>query len=576
MSLIKSKAKDLQTVRLLLNNMLELRDKDNQIIRFWELDSTFKKIVFSVHTNDILSVYQDKQAITIFYGFLDQAYNHEAASYVHKILIKKGIDGLNDCYGSFVVMQVDLNTGTITLSNDALGDFAAHYTINEGSNTLHVSDLPDLLLNKNNKEVNQERIIHYFALSKPKKNAHFFENIKQVNPGQYLTFKNEKVNSAYYYHPPKNVDFKNTSVEDLSAEFLTLMQTAITYQTQGQKKIGAMMSGGLDSTFVTANALKVHKKISTFSYVFPTISEANESMWIDSMRSLNIQMNTFVGESYWPLKQPHPVSINSPLNNPYRNLKEVIYKNAHNQNIKILLSGVFADHLYTGYIYWLVDQIKKRPFLAVKSMFSTIRQSGFVSGLKQISPKKWSSHINCSAPWLNQQTLKQFEEIQASTKKPFYHPHPQQYDLVYSLSTAQNVWLDHEFGYRHELFVRHPFRDRRVVEFLMSIPAWVLGTVHTPKSFVRQTAKGMLPDIITRRTTQTTLTPLFVKGLLEKEFPRVKSLLNNPKASWQNYVQQDLVKKLLKNPLAVNQEIDYMLLWQCLGYEMWQEKLRKI
>ena len=116
------------------------------------------------------------------------------------------------------------------------------------------------------------------------------------------------------------------------------------------------MSGGMDSTFVAANALKTNKKVSAFSYVFPTIPQANETMWIDSMRSLDIQMNTFVGESYWPLKQPHPVSLNSPLNNPYRNLKEVIYKNAQNKNIKILLSGVFADHLYTGYIYWLVDQ----------------------------------------------------------------------------------------------------------------------------------------------------------------------------------------------------------------------------
>ncbi len=558
--------------------MLELRGTDKQIIQSWEIDSTFNKVVFSIHTTDVLSVYEDHQAITLFYGFLDQEFSNTAAQYVHSILLDKGTDGLNDCYGSFVVLQVDIKTGAITLSNDALGDFAAHYCIAE-NNGLHISDLPDLLMNKSNTIVNEGRLIHYFALSKPQANAHFFEHIKQVNPGQCLTFENGKITSNNYYQPPENVNFENTSVENLSSKFLALMQSAISYQTQGQERVGVMMSGGMDSTFVTANALKVNKKVSAFSYVFPTIPEANESLWIDSMRSLDtmgLEMNTFVGESYWPLKQPHPVSLNSPLNNPYRNLKEVIYKKAHSKNIKILLSGVFADHLYTGYIYWLVDQAKKRPFQAVKSLYSTMKTTGFINGLRQVSPKKWTGKIKHSAPWLNQQALKQFEEIQDSSAKLFNHPHPQQFDLVYSLSTAQNVWLDHEFSYRHGLFVRHPFRDRRVVEFLMSIPAWILGNNQSPKAFVKQTAKGVLPDLIIRRKTLTTLTPLFIKGVLEKEFPRVQSLLSSADASWQNYIQEDRINKLLKDPKAVNQEIDYMLLWQCVSYEMWQEKLRSL
>ncbi len=556
--------------------MLKLRTADNQLIQSWKVDSSYKNIVFSVHTTDVLSVYQDQQAITVFYGFLDQDYAATAAQFIHSILLTKGTDGLKACYGSFLVIQYDLNTQKITVSNDALGDFAAHYYINKKDNTLHISDLPDLLLNQDNKAINNERLIHYFALSKPRNNANFFAEIKQVNPGQYLIFGQGKIDSGYYYQPPQEVNFKNTSSEDLSAQFLELMQTVISYQTQGQTQIGVMMSGGMDSTFVAANALKTNKRVSAFSYVFPAIPEANESLWIDSMRTLDIEMNTFAGESYWPLKQPNPVSINSPLNNPYRNLKEVIYKKARSKDIKILLSGVFADHLYTGYIYWLIDLFKKRPLHAIKSLFLTMKQSGFTAGLRQVSPKKWSSQITYSAPWLSQSAHQQFAEILASSNRPFKHPHPQQYDLVYSLSTAQNVWLDHEFSYQHGLFVRHPFRDRRVVEFLMSIPAWILGSNQLPKKWIRETAKELLPGAVTRRTTKTTLTPLFIKGVLEKEFTRVQKLLNSPDASWQNYIQQDLVKKLLENSKVANKEIDYMLLWQCVSYEMWQERLRSV
>lgn len=554
--------------------MLELRSNEHELIKEWEIESTFKKVIFSIHTTDVISVYEDKQAITLFYGFLDQDYEGSAAQFVHSLLINKGPKGLSDCYGSFVVFQYDLKTQKIILSNDALGDFAAHYYINQ--DILYISDLPDLILNKNNKEVSERRLVEYFAISKPQDNVGFFKHIKQVNPGQFLVLHKGKIIKGKYYSPNETVNFKNTSIEDLSQSFIELMQSAIKYQTKGYDQVGVMLSGGMDSTFVTANAVQVCKKISTFSYVFPNIPEADESIWLDSMRSLDIEMNTFVGESHWPLKDPYQVSINSPLNNPYRNLKEVIYKSAQSKQIKMLLSGVYADHLYTGYIYWLIDQIKKQPLTAVKSLFSTMKQCGFVTGLRQVSPRKWSNQIKPKTQWLSYQAQQQFNEIQSSSSVVFKHPHPQQFALVYALSTAQSVWLDHEHGYRNGLFVRHPFRDRRVVEFMMSIPAWILGNNQLSKTFVRTTAKDLLPEAITRRKTLSTLTPFFVKGLLDKEHSKVKKLLSGSHATWQNYLKEELISKIIKDPKSVNQEKNYLHLWQCVSYEMWQEKLRGI
>ena len=84
-----------------------------------------------------------------------------------------------------------------TLSNDALGDFAAHYFV--GDVSIEISDLPDLILNKNNLAINEDRLLHYFAVTKPQDNAGFFEKIKQVNPGQYLTISNKKLRVFYFY-----------------------------------------------------------------------------------------------------------------------------------------------------------------------------------------------------------------------------------------------------------------------------------------------------------------------------------------------------------------------------------------
>lgn len=553
--------------------MLKLFDENKTLLNEWKIESIFEGVEVYVHKTDILHIYQDDLAITIFYGFLDMEYGDNAAKFINTVIANKGINGLNTCYGSFILLRYDCITQELIVTNDALGDFAAHYYQKDG--LIQISDLPDLLLTAENSMIRQDRVIHYFAISKPLDNAAFFEEIKQVNPGQYLIFSDRCVDKKYYYKPPEIVDFKSKSIEALSDQFKDLIQQAIKLQTRGHERVGVMLSGGMDSTFVAANGLKAGKKISTFSYVFPNTPEANESIWIDSMRSLSFDMNTFVGDSYWPLKSPIYASINAPVNNQYRPLKDVIYQKAESQGIKILLSGVFADHLYTGYIYWLVDQARRSPFAAIKSLYKTMKQLGIKTGLKQVSPKKWSHKLKPSAPWLNLETTERFNEIKQNNNI-YNHPHPQQFALVYGLSTAQFSWLDHEHGYRHNLFVRHPFRDRRVVEFLMSLPAWILGTVNQTKKLVRYASKDMLPDVIIRRRKITTLLPIMAKGLLDKEFEKVKKILTNEKCSWQNYIQEDLVQKILNNPKKAYDERDFVLLWQCLSYEMWQTRLRSL
>jgi asparagine synthase (glutamine-hydrolysing) len=554
--------------------LLKIQDTNQQNIKQWENLNSSNTLIFTINKTDILHIHEDVNSITLFYGFLDQDYNENVAAFIGKILIEQGANGLNDCYGSFIVIQYSYASKSFILANDALGDFSLHYCKKEDG-CIHLSELPEVLLTRTNCEVSTDRLIQYFAITKPQINAGFYQQINQLDGGQYLLI-NSKINRHNYYKPPESVNYKNTSIDHLSEQFKSIMESVIAYQTRGEKRIGVMMSGGLDSTFVAANALKTGKAVSTFSYVFPNMPEANESIWIDSMRSMGFDMHTFVGESsYWPLKSPWYVSLNAPIANQYRHLKDVIYQQAKNKDIKFLLTGVYADHLYTGYIYWLVDQIKRKPFKAIASMYSTFNQYGVKESLRQISPAKWSSLPKSKNRFLNKQASQRFQEIQNNQTK-YKHPHPQQFALVYGTSTAQSVWLDHEYAYRHNIYLRHPFRDRRVVEFLMSLPAWILGTNAIKKGLVKHAAQGLLPDSIIRRTKMTVLTPIYIQGILKKEFHRVKALLSSKECQWQEYVNQDLVIRLLNNPSDIKHEADFVILWQCISFELWQKRLRTI
>lgn len=524
-------------------------------------------LLFHVSCTDLLQYISDSKSITIFYGFLDQdTAKLNAVEYIQAQIEEKGAAGLNQCYGSFIVAHYNYISQKFILANDAMGDFSLHYTAQDA--TVCVSDTPQALLLSKDNVVNKKRLFHYFALSQPQTNASFFEHINQLNPGQYINLTGNQLKVNSYYTPATKVDYQLNDEEQLSQKFKSLLQTVIKHQTQGEKHVGVMMSGGMDSTFVVANCLQTNKRVSTFSYVFPNMLEANESIWIDSMRVNEMDMNTFVGENQWPLKPPWPISSHSPIGNPYRGLKSIIYQQVRNKNIKILLSGVFADHLYTGYIYHIVDQLKHKPFAALKSLYTIMLSDGIKVMLKQIAPAKWTNKVKTSAPWLTKQAEQQLK-LNNEQYIAIKHPHAGQYALSYGIATAQSSYLDHEYAFEHNIFVRHPFRDRRIVEFLMSLPAWILGDINNPKKFVKKAARNLLPDIITRRKAITSLKPLFVKGVLDKELKRVKGLLNREESSWHQFVKKERIQAMLNSPDGDYKDTDYMILWQCISYEIW-------
>jgi asparagine synthetase B (glutamine-hydrolysing) len=172
---------------------------------------------------------------------------------------------------------------------------------------------------------------------------------------------------------------------------------------------------------------------------------------------------------------------------------------------------------------------------------------------------------------MNKSSQSELKQLQNQVK--FKHPHPQQFDLVYGISTAQSAWIENEHAFNNEVFTRHPFRDRRIVEFLMSLPAWVLGDINNSKKFVRNAAKDLLPKSIINRKLISTLEPLFFKGIYDKEFNTVKEILTDSSCQWQNYVRKDLILKIINNPEKQFRESEHLILWQCVNYELWRRRI---
>ncbi len=551
--------------------MIVVQNQHKERLHQWYYVNCPYKLDFTIHQPALFSAHDSKDSLTLVYGFIDQEKNglNNAHFFCEKIKLLGISKALNACYGSFILIHYNKKKHESIFTNDALGDFALHYT--QDKNHLYLSDLPSALLTNHNNQINQARIVEFFALTQPPDNGCYFENISQINPGHFVTYKNNKLIDQRYYHPSKQVDFSHLSLQELSTKYQHLLKQAIRWQTYNQREVAVMMSGGMDSTFVAASCLSDDKKVSSFSYIFPKFKEADENQWITSMNELDIDLHTFAGENFWPLKAEWHVSLNSPVSNPYRLLKNKIYQQVANRNTETLLTGVYADHMYVAHIYWLVDLLKKQPLTGLKEFISLVKSKGIYLTLKHISPSKWSKKIQSKPYWLSAQAQQIFQQRE-NKKAP--HPHPQQINLVYGIDTAQSVWLDNEYANQYGITIRHPYRDRRVVEFITSIPAWLIGNSKDSKLFVHKSAQNLLPQKIIQRNHTTTLKPLFKKGVLQKELSQVRALLLHPKSRWQEFIDNKIILSLLDNPNKNYPELHYLLLWKCISFEMWLKKIK--
>ena len=110
----------------------------------------------------------------------------------------------------------------------------------------------------------------------------FFENIKNIKPGEYLKFSFEnqdfKITDNKYWDLQSYIDDKKFSEE----EFIELFEDSVNLRLESDVPVSNFLSGGLDSTAVVKAVSKNKRQLNTFS-VITNSKKYNESEYIDQV-----------------------------------------------------------------------------------------------------------------------------------------------------------------------------------------------------------------------------------------------------------------------------------------------------
>jgi len=291
------------------------------------------------------------------------SYNFKTKSDTEVILAafqEKGIDWfLKQSNGMFSIAIYNSQTSALYLLRDRMGIKPLYYYL-DSDNLVFSSEIKSILNSGLVKaEFNDLAVDEYLANRYIRAPYTFFRNIFQVNPGEYLKFNTDlKADKFKYWDLPTSFNFsKEYNETEILSAFEKELTKAIKYRLIADVPLGTYLSGGVDSSIITAiTALNTNKKINTYTIGFDELNEFEYSEVIAEKYNTNHHEIVLTKEDYIANWERLICFKDSPLGVP-NEIPLAVMSSKLKEKITVVLSGEGADELLGGY-----GRIFRSPF----------------------------------------------------------------------------------------------------------------------------------------------------------------------------------------------------------------------
>lgn len=351
----------------------------------------------------------------------------------------------------------------------------------------------------------------------------FFQGIKQLPPGCYLTVEGDRVVVTRYWDICASLENSAQLVSgDLQEyvvageRFLEILKDSLRLQLRSDVPIAVHVSGGLDSALMMAALNKLQGgqgSLKAFSYYYgepkyderPFVEELVKKMgWDVEYHQLSpAEVPALAQEAIWYQEQPFPGVITL--------AKHKLIKGSHLFGAKVILEGQGGDEIGAGYQYvfgaHILDLLQNgQSEIALQEINAFGRQNGLSA------EQSFTKVINGLAAYycggrsadgtqfvkphcLNPDFLQIYHHQLEDFPRPFKSNllNMQYRDILHTKLPRILRSCDRaSMAYGREL--RVPFLDHRLVEFAFSLPGRVKIQNGVQRFFIREAFKSFFPS----------------------------------------------------------------------------------
>lgn len=258
------------------------------------------------------------------------------------------LDKLN---GMFAFVFVDNLAGTVLAARDRMGIKPFYYRMADG--VLTFASEPKAFLGE--RRADRSQLLGYFHFRQVEGTSTFYEGIRKLPAAHYFRMDGEGMPEPRRYWHPLGSSGHPRDLGD-AREVMDLLTEAVDLQMVADVPVGTYLSGGLDSSLITALAAR-KGRIKTFSIGFRDDVPGNASELAHAAtvaRHLGTDHHALAisPAEYLAAQQRAFQVLDEPVADSACGPLLLLSELARSQGVVVCLSGEGADELFIGYRQW--------------------------------------------------------------------------------------------------------------------------------------------------------------------------------------------------------------------------------
>lgn len=453
-------------------------------------------------------------------GMLEQK-GHKFRSRCDTEVIVHGYEEFGDSFveqldGMFAIALWDSRCSRLLLARDRAGKKPLYYSWNQGwltfaSETKALRGFPSVDVS-----VDWDLVPHYLARGYISGSRTLNRGVKQVPAGTTIVLDSEGLSAPRPYWDLTFSAGKGTSWDDAVQRFRELFDAAVAKRMIADVPLGALLSGGLDSSAVVAAMATRSSSVKTFCLGFedaPTFDERRYARRVAQLFStehtedvLRVDPAELLHDVVWHLDQPLADSSAVPT---------YLVSREARRHVTVVLNGDGGDEALGGYERFsaalAVQRLPRWLETGARSLARFLPRSDDYHDLKSRADRFLQNPDGTAVEryqgWLavfDRELVRSITGRSVAEDPPVKSPDPLLHQLLYLnfktyLHDDLLVKMD-RMSMAHSLEARSPFLDTDLLQFVTSLPAEMKATIFQRKRLLKRAMKDLLPaDLLARR-----------------------------------------------------------------------------
>ncbi len=435
-----------------------------------------------------------------------------------------GVDCLDWLNGMFAFAIYDIAQQRLFLARDRAGEKPLFYTVSDGE-LRFASELKGLLADpKLPRSIDPDALDLYLAMGYVPGDRCMVKGVKKLPPAHALLFDLAKGKAKVWRYwkfpaPPEPEKEDGLESQGLLNELEVLMEDAVSKQLTADVPVGVLLSGGVDSSLITAMAVRASSNVKTFTVGFPGFGTYDESeharLIAGHFGTEHLELNA--GHVNPDLLVPLAHQYDEPMIDSSI-IPTYLVCQLVRQHCTVALGGDGGDELFGGYAHynrllWTKEKFERVP-RALKNTIAYVARAALPIGFRG---RNWLQSLSCDlntglpliASFFEGSARRQLmdcgsnvawplvaEGIRSSrvpvvddlllraTRMEFENYMPE--DILVKVDRASML---------NSLEMRSPLLDYRIIEFAFGkVPSHMKATAYNRKILLKQLAAKLLPS----------------------------------------------------------------------------------